>query len=328
MKIVWLALACSIVLAGVASNRLNAQETLPEPDKPKIVGQGVYTDLLAGDSLEGWLPTPRVYLPQSREFAQLPAEELFDATIEYYSTSPGELWDVPHKVRVKSTGVWTLENGTLTGEQIPGTILGAYLVSEKKYGDFELTMEINPDYPIDTGIMVRAHRLSSVGFQVLIDNRPNGTIGGVYGNSVGHFFAYPFVFQGDELAGNKIANIRPGDPNAMKFRGGQWKTGYAATLEEFKKVWNPNDWNELRIRCTGRMPLIETWLNGLAIAKVDTATLADQVPNYDPEEIFKLIGREGHIAFEVHDSPTRDRWAPGAKARWRNIRIRELEVQE
>ena len=301
---------------------------LPVPIEPNIVKRGAAVRLLEGNSLAGWIPTPRVYVPETEIFASIPSEQLFDAVIEHYSKSSGELWGVPHKIRVKSTGVWTLENGTLTGEQIPDTILGAYLVSEKKYGDFELAMEINPDYPIDTGVMVRAHRIGSVGFQVLIDNRPNGTIGGVYGNSVGHFFAYPFVFRGDELPGNKIANIRTGDPDAMKFRGGQWKTGFAATLDEFKEVWKVNDWNKLRIRCTGRLPLIETWVNGVAIAKIDTATLGDHVPNFDREEIFKLIGRKGHIAFEVHDSPTRDRWAPGAKARWRNIRIRELEIQE
>ena len=103
-------------------------------------------------------------------------------------------------------------------------------MSEKTYGDFELTLEANPDYPIDTGIMVRAHKLGSVGFQVLVDMRPNGTVGGVYGNSVGGFFAYPFVFDADEKPLNKIANIRPGDPDGMKFSGGQFQTDQAASL--------------------------------------------------------------------------------------------------
>ena len=52
---------------------------------------------------------------------------------------------------------------------------------------------------------------------------------------------------------------------------------------------------------------------------------ADQVENYDPEFVFERLGRKGHIGFEVHDShDSRERWAPGAVCRWRNIRITEL----
>ena len=116
--------------------------------------------------------------------------------------------------------------------------------------------------------------MGSVGYQVLVDHRPNGTIGGVVGNSVGSFFAYPFVFEADEEPLNRVANFRPGNPNALRFRGGQFRTDYAASFDDFVRVWRPNDWNEIKIRCTGRLPLIETWINGVAIAKIDTATLA------------------------------------------------------
>lgn len=294
--------------------------------KPVILQRGEAVEMFDGKTLDGWLTTPRVYLPGKAEFQNIPSEQLYEAVIKHYEASEGSINRIPDKERGKDKGVWAIEDGVVIGAQTPGSISGSYLLSEKKYGDFELTLEANPDYPIDTGIMVRAHRLGSVGYQVLVDNRPNGTIGGVYGNSVGSFFAYPFVFDADELPLNRIANYRPGNPNALRFRGGQFKTDYAATLDDFLEVWKPNDWNEIRIRCTGRLPLIETWINGIPIAKIDTATLADQVPNYDAEAIFKRIGRKGHIGLEVHDSPTRDRWAPGAKCRWRNVRIRELKV--
>ncbi len=281
-------------------------------------------EMFDGKTLNGWYATPRIYVPRGEKFAKIPSDQLYDAVVKHYEESSRQMNGVPDRERVKNKGVWKMEDGVVIGRQVPNTILGAYLMSEKTYGDFELTLETNPDYPIDTGIMVRAHKLGSVGFQVLVDNRPNGTIGGVYGNSVGHFFAYPFVFDADEEEGYKIANIRPGDPYAMTFRGGQFKTDYAATLEDFLKAWRPNDWNEIKIRCTGRLPLIETWINGVPIAKLDTAELADRVPGYDPEFIFERIGRKGHIGFEVHDSPTRDRWAPGAECRWRNVKIKEL----
>lgn len=294
---------------------------------PDILSRGELGEMFDGETLNGWFTIPRVYVPRSEKFDRTPADKLYDAVIKHYEESDGQINRIPNRERVRNQGVWKVEEGVVIGAQVPGTIAGAYLMSEEKFGDFELTLEANPDYPIDTGIMVRAHKLGSVGYQVLVDNRPNGTIGGVYGNSVGGFFAYPFVFDADEQPGNKIANIRAGNPNALQFRGGQFQTDFAASLEEFLSVWKPNDWNEIKIRCTGRLPLIETWINGLPIAKIDTATLADQVPGYDPEAIFERIGRKGHIGLEVHDSPTRDRWAPGAECRWRNVRIRELEVK-
>ncbi len=294
--------------------------------EPVILRRGESVDMFDGKTLGGWVAIPRVYVPPGGKFVNMPADQLYDAVIKHYENSDGQINRIPDRQRVKNTGVWKVEDGVVIGAQTPGSIAGAYLMSGKTYGDFELTLEANPDYPIDTGIMVRAHKLGSVGYQVLVDHRPNGTIGGVYGNSVGGFFAYPFVFDADEEPLHRVANFRPGDPNALQFRGGQFQTDYAASLDDFVKVWKPNDWNKIRIRCTGRLPLIETWINDVAIAKIDTATLADIVPGYDPEAIFQRIGREGHIGLEVHDSPTRDRWAPGARCRWRNVQIRELEI--
>ena len=280
-----------------------------------------------GKTLAGWFTSPRVYVPQSDKFDSMPSERLYDEVIKLYEENEGGR-RIPNKERVRNKGVWEVKDGAVIGGQVPGSIAGSYLISEKTYGDFELTLEANPDFPIDTGIMVRAHKLGSVGYQVLVDNRPNGSIGGVYGNSVGSFLAWPFTIDGDEKPGNKIANIREGVVESNPLRGGKFKSDYSGTFAEFSKNWKPNDWNKIKVRCTGRLPLIETWVNGVLVSRLDTATLADVVPNYDAEAIFKRIGRKGHIAFEVHDSPTRNRWAPGAKCRWRNVRIRELEIDE
>ena len=278
-----------------------------------------------GKTLKGWFATPRVYVPRGEKFAKIPSDQLYDEVIKFYKENEGGN-RIPNQERVKNKGVWEVKDGAVIGGQVPGSIAGSYLMSEKTYGDFELTLEANPDFPIDTGIMVRAHKLGSVGYQVLIDNRPNGSIGGVYGNSVGSFLAWPFTIDGDEEPGYKIANIREGVVESNPLRGGKFKSDYSGAFDEFNKVWKPNDWNKVKVRCTGRLPLIETWINGVLVSRLDTATLADVVPDYDAEAIFKRIGRKGHIGFEVHDSPTRERWAPGAKCRWRKVRIRELEI--
>ncbi|MBT2597563.1 family 16 glycoside hydrolase [Arthrobacter sp. ISL-72] len=90
-------------------------------------------------------------------------------------------------------------------------------------------------------------------------------------------------------------------------------------------MWRWDDWNELRVRCVGALPVITSWVNGLKVAEVHAATL--QSPNYDPEAVLGVLGERGHIALEVHDNDAmfgEARWGKGAQCRWRNIRIKEL----
>ena len=75
----------------------------------------------------------------------------------------------------------------------PGSGWGGYLVSEGTYGDFELIVEANPDWPADTGIYLRKQAHTFHGIQVLVDHRQSGSIGGFYGNGIGGFHAVPFA---------------------------------------------------------------------------------------------------------------------------------------
>jgi hypothetical protein len=85
-------------------------------------------------------------------------------------------------------------DGVLIGEvDAPGSGYGGYLVSDRAFGDFELKLEMRPDWPADTGVMIRRQRDSWEGFQVLVDHRPSGGIGGFFGNGLASFSAVPFV---------------------------------------------------------------------------------------------------------------------------------------
>jgi hypothetical protein len=169
--------------------------------------------------------------------------------------------------------------------------------------------------------MVRAHELGTVGFQVLIDHRPGGAIGGVFGNSTGNFRAYPFVIDGDEINNHKVANLRSSNTDKEYF-----KPDYAASAETFLKIWNQNDWNHFKIKCQGKLPVIEVWINNTLISKLDTAKLANRVKGYDPDFIYKRLGRAGHIGLEVHDNDSMgyNRWGTDAVCRWKNITIKKL----
>ena len=92
-------------------------------------------------------------------------------------------------------------------------------------------------------------------------------------------------------------------------------------------AWRFGDWNEIRIRCVGALPVITTWVNGVKIAELNTATLDS--PDYDPDAVLAALGTRGHIALEVHDNDDifgDARWGVGAQCRWRNIRIKPLNT--
>jgi hypothetical protein len=164
-----------------------------------------------------------------------------------------------------------------------------------------------------------------VGFQVLVDHRPNGCIGGVYGNGIGGFRAFPYVVDAD-VTGPSEGPFRP-----IRMKPGSKPDGpvtppqYGAPIDDFLRAWRPGDWNRFRIRCVGALPVITTWINGVKIAEFDAATY--KTPGYDPQDVAARLGRQGHIAFEVHSNDPKigkERWWPGAVCRWRNIQIKTL----
>ena len=234
----------------------------------------------------------------------------------------------PREQKRPSLGIWTVDDGVLTGGQDPpGSGIGSYLVTEETFGNFELLIDARPDWPADTGVLVRTNAQGNVGYQVLIDHRPHGGLGGYYGNGIGSWHAWNYSFTAEKDSEGKLRRLIPGlatEPTQANFTV---PLDYAAPVGEFLKVWKPGDWNTFRIRCTGDVPHLTTWINGLKVAELDTAKM--QAPKWDPQAVLAMLGPKGHIALEVHSNgPTdklgKDRWAPGAVCRWRNISIKTL----
>lgn len=217
---------------------------------------------------------------------------------------------------------WSVEDGTIVGRQSPpGSGFGGYLVTDEPYGDFELELEMNPDWPADTGVMIRRRFNSWEGLQVLVDHRPNGSIGGFYGNGIGGFLAAPYTLdrKNEDAGGFSIRNDPPWTIESAR------KLEYAGDAAPFIAAWQPEDWNQLRIRCVGALPRVTTWVNDVQVAEIDLASLV--ADHYDSDAVLKVLGPSGHIALEVHDNDPVlgfDRWGRGAACRWRNIRLREL----
>ncbi|MFI2564312.1 DUF1080 domain-containing protein [Paenarthrobacter sp. NPDC018779] len=276
-----------------------------------------FVPLFDGKSLSGWYSVPRVY------GTEYPGGPLLLERFEALGLTP------PVEPE-KHPAHWFVEDGVLIGEQdSPGSGYGGYLVSEQAFGDFELVLEMRPDWPADTGVMLRRRPDSWEGFQVLVDHRPSGGIGGFFGNGLASFSAVPFAVDVALDEDGRPAGLIADDPATSVEPVTEEKRArlaFAADVEDFLKAWRWDDWNELRIRCVGALPVITTWVNGVQIAGLDTATLDS--PNYNPEDVLEALGPRGHIALEVHDNDSmfgEARWGKGAQCRWRNIRIKELD---
>ncbi|WP_432563062.1 3-keto-disaccharide hydrolase [Kineococcus sp. SYSU DK003] len=278
-----------------------------------------FVPLFDGTTLAGWHPAPRVY---GTLFPGGP--HLHDWMRERGIAPP-----VDPELHPAVWSVETDENGDtyVVGEQ--GTRgYGGYLVSDEAYGDFELVVEVKPDWPADTGIMLRRQRASWEGFQVLLDHRPSGGIGGFFGNGLASFSAVPFAVDAELDADGNVVRLVADDPATSAEPVTQDKIDrltYAGRVEDFLAAWRVGQWNTLRIRCIGPMPVITTWVNDVQVAEIDTATLVS--PGYDAGAVHALLGDRGHLALEVHDNDAMfgdARWGEGARCRWRNARLRQL----
>jgi hypothetical protein len=275
-----------------------------------------FRPLFDADTLAGWHAIPRIY---STVYPGGPSQ--YDWFREHNHPIPENPED--------HVAVWRMENGVLTGEQETFGY-GGYLRSEATYGEFELVVEANPDWPADTGIMMRRKRDEMAGLQVLLDHRRSGGIGGFYGNNLAGFHALSFNVDADTNAAGEVVGITIEDPATTTEPITQAKIdllSYSCEPEDFLSVWRFEDWNEIRVRCVGGpLPVLTSWINGLKIAELDVSKVV--WPDFDPEAVAAELGDRGHLAFEVHDNDWaglgEGRWGRGAVCRWRNARIKEL----
>lgn len=134
-----------------------------------------------------------------------------------------------------NTKGWRVENGVITVTQdTPGN--GGILLTDKKFKDFEIYLEVNPDYGCDGGLFLRSNERGQA-YQVTLDYLDGGSIGGVYGEGL---------------------------------------SGVATTpASGWQAAWRKGDWNSLRVRMEGAVPHITVWLNGARILDwTDTANHA------------------------------------------------------
>jgi 3-keto-disaccharide hydrolase len=225
----------------------------------------------------------------------------------------------PKRIGHGTGGHWFVKDGLLVGEQDPpGSGNGGLLLTDEKFGDFELEIDMRPDWGPDTGVFFRCTDEGS-GFQMYVDYHKAGNVGHLRGEMPGAFAMKPFQIFAQLGPDGKPAGFttRP-DPRAEKWPPGVYE--YSCTPEQWIKAWRVNDWNTGRIRCTGKYPQITTWINELKVCHWDGET--SPMPGYDKERVFALLGREGSIGLQIHGGKAM--WPLGTVCRWRNIKITRL----
>lgn len=200
-------------------------------------------------------------------------------------------WHISRSNHHGTTGKWAVANGLLiTAQQPLGQ--GGILLTDRKYKDFELYLEVNPDHDTDGGIFLRSTETGS-GYQ--IDLTPRGE-----------------------------------NPPVMGLLGEDLRLGPRTDLAERRStegVWKLHDWNAVRIRMVGEAPRVTLWLNDTLIWDVQQARndlLADATDG--------MIALQLHWnAWGALNPPTKAptnvgmMWKPGAVHRYRNIALKEVK---
>lgn len=130
----------------------------PAREKPK--GDG-YVTIFDGKSLDGW----------------------------HISAKSGH----SGKSKNKSGGHWVVKDGYITGTQDePGN--GGIIVTDKKYKNFEVVLEMKNDFGLDSGLFLRSTE-DGKAYQCMIDYYEGGNLMGIYGEGIGgfHFRNYSFL---------------------------------------------------------------------------------------------------------------------------------------
>ena len=131
-------------------------------------------------------------------------------------------WHISRTTHQGTTPDFRVENEMIVVTQRPYG-QGGVLLTDKKYKNFEVYLEIKIDSFTNGGIFIRSSE-SGVAYQVELDETSTTT-----GN----------------LLGERI------------------QISKGAQCTDRAKVWKDNDWNSYRIRMVGEVPHITLWINGV-----------------------------------------------------------------
>jgi hypothetical protein len=227
--------------------------------------------------------------PPREKFDDAGFEVLFDgASLKgwHVSTQSGHSSASMHT----SGGRWRLEDGAIVGSQdIPGN--GGLILTDRKFTDFEVVLEMNNDFGPDSGLFLRSNEKGQA-YQYMVDYYAGGNLAGIYGEGLSGGINH----ENFELLD---------DPTRIAVKDAVFKC--PVTSEQWPQVWKQGQWNELRARVVGNPPTITTWINGVRFMEFT-----------DSEA--RHVG-DGRIALQVHGGGDFTK----QNVRYRNVRVKVLK---
>ena len=137
-------------------------------------------------------------------------------------------WHVSKTNHHGTTPDYRVLHGLIVGTQNPRG-KGGILLTDKKYKNVEVYMEIKPDWGCDSGLFLRSSEAGEA-YQVTLDYLPGGGMGGIYGERL----------TGVQDASTATAKLT--DESAPRRR---------SSRPTWQKAWKREAWNSVRARIDG-----------------------------------------------------------------------------
>lgn len=221
----------------------------------------------------------------------------------------------PAKIGHGTGGIWEVEDGAIAGEQDPpGSGNGGILLTDQKFGNFELLIDMKPSWGVCSGLFLRGNDQGQC-LQMMVDYHDAGNVGQLYGEGTGGFNTRTFDVNGRYDDAKKLIGYTTDKHKTPEEVG----LVSACTPEEWVKAWKLDDWNTARVLVEGKYPKVSTWINGQQVCVWDGEN--SKTERYDKEGMLKTLTHQGSIAVQVHGGKN---WPAGAKCLWRNIKIKPL----
>jgi hypothetical protein len=198
-------------------------------------------------------------------------------------------WHVSKTNHHGTTPDYRVLHGVIVGTQQPRG-KGGILLTDKKYKNVEVYMEVKPDWGCDSGLFFRSNEAGDA-YQVTLDYLQGGMMGGIYGEGLKDVVWGP-------------TSATPAEREALQRK----------RSETWQKAWKREEWNSIRARIEGPVPHITTWINGQLVTDwTDTA-------NHSAGG-----AEDGMLAIQMHYTDEKTpRWVDAGFWRWRIIAVKEL----
>ena len=181
----------------------------------------------------------------------------------------------PEKIGHGTGGQWEVEDGVIAGQQDPpGSGNGGILLTDRKFENFVLEIDMKPDWGVCSGLFIRGNDRGQC-FQMMVDYHDAGNVGHFYGEGTTGFNTRAFDINGKYDKDKNLIGLTTDKHKTAKECGLE----YTCTPEAWLKAWKVDGWNTARVEVSGKYPQITTHINGLKVAAFDGNS--SNAANYD-----------------------------------------------